>query len=126
MSRDDRSWVSDEELALLNETARSRPSPNEPTNPRSNPVRGYEGDRGTISRYPWAEWLDGRYHEVKIATLSVQPTQFQTYLSNTSRRKGLYIKSAIDRERGLVCFQAFRTDAERKEAWGQVAMEGGS
>lgn len=120
MTTDDKDWVSDEDLALLNrDSMDSHPRVGNHMIPGNSGLTPHTTSGGyePVTKYPWLLWLNGALHTAAPGKdFAATPTQFQTFLGNTVRRKGLYLRSSIQVDRSII-FQVFPTKEARDAAW---------
>jgi len=77
------------------------------------------------TKYPWDIWLDGKLHTaIHGKDFSSPLSTFQITLSNTARRKGLFIRTAVQSDRISVVLQAFKTKEEAVAAWAEEYDDG--
>lgn len=105
--------VTDEMLAALglDQEVDSLPVSRPNAHPTSQPTRKATLNYG---KFPWKDWMDGKYHRVQPAKYEVTLAALQQRLHNKARMVEMFVVTT-KQENGELGFKFFKTRAERDD-----------
>jgi hypothetical protein len=70
------------------------------------------------AKYPWDVWFDGKLHVLtRGVDFDKSAHNFQITALNTARRKDVFLRSSVQRDRVRIIIQAFKSQEDANEAW---------